>query len=226
MLWGALMIASIRRALLCFGALTVVGAIACVGSEPTGVDRSASDGSRAAFSKGNLTASTVDVGTDTVVTVFTVFPSATSAYPIASVHRLWIRAGGICDLNSVYGPGHWDDRCVPATDPIVITAKSWVGRDGHPHIDFLPRLRFVPLGGKRASAEVYLRDKKAASNPKSAILYCDNGSCFDESIGDPTLTTQHDKQQGFVYRRIKHFSGYEVVVGRDETTDTTSTTQP
>jgi hypothetical protein len=182
---------------------------------------------QAAFGKsGTTTTTTGHAGSDTVVTVFVVYPSSTSAYPIASDHRLWIRAGGICVLSSTYGPGHWDDPCVVATDPIFITAKSWTDAKGHPHIDFLPRLRFVPLTGKRASAEVYLKDRSAASNPNSTILYCDNGSCVDESLNDPTLVTQRDKQQGFVFRRIKHFSGYEVVVGRDETTDTTATNQP
>jgi hypothetical protein len=213
----------IRRALLCFGALIVGAGVACVGREPTGVDREQLSAVPASFGKAQTTP-TVNLGTDTVVTVFVVFPSYTSAYPIASDHRLWIRAGGVCALSSTYGPGHWDDPCSVATDPILITARSWSDPQGHPHIDFTPRLRFVPFDGKRASAELYLKDRSASTDPSANILYCDNGVCVDESLTDPTLTTQHDKQQGFVYRRIKHFSGYEVVVGRDSTE--TSSDQP
>ena len=158
---------------------------------------------------------------DTTITVFLLDPNVTSAYPIATVHKLWVRAGGVCVLGSTYGIGHWDDPCTIATTAILITAKSWFDSENHPHIDFFPELRFAPLGGRRASAELYMKDKAASLDSTSVILWCEVIACIDEALTDPSLETFRDKQQGFVYRRIKHFSGYEVTSGRDSTDTTT-----
>ena len=60
---------------------------------------------------------------------------------------------------------------------------------------------------------LYLRDKRAAYDPSSQILYCSgllNLSCVDESVADPSVAVYRDAPNGFVYRRIKHFSGYNV----------------
>jgi hypothetical protein len=198
--------------------LTVFTAIAIIAAGCIGIDSSAPEplfapGSAAADLSGLLNA-----GADTSVTVFVVDPTVTSAYPIGAVHRLWIQAGGICALGSAYGVDLWDTPCEIATSPIVITAKTWYDADRHPHIDFWPQLRFAPLDGKRAAAELYMKDKTASLDPKAVILYCHEGACIDESIHDSSLVTLRDRQQGFVYRRIKHFSGYEVVAGRGDST--------
>jgi hypothetical protein len=35
----------------------------------------------------------------------------------------------------------------------------------------------------------------------------------DEGVKDRLLETDRDKQGGYVFRQIKHFSGYEVMAG-------------
>ena len=163
---------------------------------------------------------------DTSTTVIVVDPFATATYQIAGGHRLWIKDGGICDLTSTYGVGFWDDACIPATLPVTITATSWTDALGRPHVDFWPNLRFVPLDSKRASAELYLKAKDAVTDSTASILYCDNGRCVDESLVDASLATMRDRQQGFLYRRIKHFSGYQVSTGREGVEPDSTSTPP
>ena len=40
------------------------------------------------------------------------------------------------------------------------------------------------------------------------------GPCVDESLTDPSMRTFGDAVSGLLGRRIKHFSGYSVGVGR------------
>jgi len=155
---------------------------------------------------------------DTTITVFFVDPSVSQSYSVGRIHKLWLRAGAICNpLTSSYGPKYWDAPCDPLSIPMLVTAKSWIDANGHPYIDFSPNLRFRPLGGKRASAELFMKDKNASIDPTAKILYCSSGgSCIDESIEDASLATRFDLPSGFVYRKIKHFSGYNITAGRLE----------
>jgi hypothetical protein len=125
-------------------------------------------------------------------------------------HSLQIPANAICDpAVSSYGTGEWDKPCVLLTTPIQITAK--VNEvNGFASVEFEPALRFSP------DVEVILTfsDKKASSDPLARILYCSGGktTCVDESKTDPSLVTHRDFR-GQIFRRIKHFSGYNVVLG-------------
>lgn len=161
--------------------------------------------------------STLTTLVDTTLTSLVVDPTVTATYTIGGVHKLYVRAGGICDLTSSYGLGTWDLPCLPATSPILITAKSWYDAAGHPHVDFSPQLRFVP-DDTTASARLFLRDWIGAFDRASVIDYCNDSGCVDESVTDTSLVTQRDTTSGFVFRRIKHFSGYEVAAGRTDST--------
>ena len=62
---------------------------------------------------------------------------------------------------------------------------------------------------------LYLKDKRAATDPTYNILWCIEGSsCINEAVRDPSLATRHAPRLGFIFRRIKHFSGYNVALGR------------
>ena len=163
-----------------------------------------------------VSTSTVTYG-DTTVTVFYVDPAVSQAYSIGRVHKLWLVAGAICNpLTSSYGPAHWDEPCEPLRLPMPVTAKSWVDAKGHPFIDFSPNLRFQPVSAKRASAELFMKDKSASIDTTARILYCGpDGRCIDEALQDRSLATKYDTKNGFVYRKIKHFSGYMVTAGRE-----------
>jgi hypothetical protein len=164
---------------------------------------------------------------DTSIALIAIDPRLTASYQIPGGHRLWVQEGGLCDPASSYGVGTWDDACSIASGPVLVTVKSWTDAQAHAHLDFSPDLRFAPLDARRASAELYLKDRAALSAAAPSILYCNAAGCVDESLSDPSMVTIRDRQQGYLYRRIKHFSGYQVSTGRDEgTTPQDSTLVP
>jgi hypothetical protein len=125
---------------------------------------------------------------------------------------IYIPANAVCDPGSSgYGADSWDKSCNPATRTITITAKSWLDDKGHPYVEFHPALRFVP----NKWVVLYVADNKAVLDGTARIIYCpDAGSCVDEAKTDPSLFTFH--WAGGVYRRIKHFSGYNVAAGDED----------
>ena len=158
---------------------------------------------------------------DTTVTQFAVGRSG-GRFNIGTTHRIEFPANAICDIpTSSYGPGEWDQPCTPTTALVRITAKSWVDLAGHPHVDFEPAMRFSPA--LQEGVVLYLRDKKASIDPSTKVLYCSgllNLHCVDESVSDPSVAVKLDAANGFVYRRIKHFSGYNVTAGRAAESET------
>src|SRR5262249_47768488 len=128
---------------------------------------------------------------------------------------LYIPSGGVCDpTTSTYGIGQWDKPCNVLTRSIRITASSWTDSNGHPYVQFDPALRFVPSKW----SVLYMGDDDASVDLTVRITYCpDTGMCIDEAKQDPSLATFH--WAGGVFRRIKHFSGYNVAAGFEETPD-------
>ena len=155
------------------------------------------------------------VAGDTSVTRFTIDPSVDAWYTIAGGHYLYVEKNGVCDHSSPYGPDYWNTDCTPSTAAIGITAKSWTDAAGHPRIDFQPALRFVIKRGRiKTSALLFMYDTVAAKTPGSTILYCTQpGACVDEGVHDRLLRTDADRKGGYLFRQIKHFSGYEVATG-------------
>jgi hypothetical protein len=152
------------------------------------------------------------LGSDTTVTSFTVYPDQAGTYVVGGVHQLKVPAGAICDLaTSSYGVTEWDEPCDLESQPVTIVAKSWTDVLGHPQVDFSPSLRFSP----NVTVTLYMKDKKAAESAGLyQIDYCAVSSvCIDESLTDPSVATKDDLPNGFLYRRIKHFSGYNIAAG-------------
>ena len=132
---------------------------------------------------------------------------------LGSGHRLTMPAGAVCDPKTAgYGPGTWDSPCTALRGDITFTATLWTDAAGRPQVTFHPDVRFVP--GKVVTLR--LRDREASITAGSAIVWCPTGqaTCVDESRTDASLTTFRDPNGMFVYRRLKHFSGYNVVVDR------------
>ncbi len=133
------------------------------------------------------------------------------------LHTLTLPAGSICDPSSSYGLGTWDLPCTPATQPITIQAV-WATRRGHGYIEFQPALRFVP--GKVVMLTIW--DKVAIKNGSAFIGWRDpNGGWVNEALTDPSLKTWIAPGGFMATRRIKHFSGYNIISGEscDPTTD-------
>ena len=129
---------------------------------------------------------------------------------IFGTHMVTFPAQTICDpAASSYGPDSWLDACPKLGTPITITATTWIDAQGRPQIDFANAIRFYPNGRNQLPA-IYLRDAWAAANSWGRIDYCSSTGCVDEAAVDPVLGTQRDMYTGYLFRLIRHFSGYNV----------------
>ena len=156
----------------------------------------------------------VQLGSDTLVDIFTL-PAGTSAsftedFGDGSTVVFPRGLASVCDAQTTaYGPGTWDDTCTVATQAITFTVKMWTEANGLPHIDFSPSVRFAP----DVNVSLAFHSPVAATAWWSNIQYCvtATSACVDESLTDPSLITNTDPATGYIFRRIKHFSGYNVV---------------
>ncbi|HET7456181.1 MAG TPA: hypothetical protein VFJ74_00915 [Gemmatimonadaceae bacterium] len=151
---------------------------------------------------------------DTIVQLVSVDPTKKTAvnFGASSANKVSFTANSICDLaTSSYGADQWDQPCAPQATTVVLTIKSWYDADGHPHSDFQPHMRFNPA----ADPVVLTMKDRNGVQPNLGIVYCADisGACVDESVADPSLVTYRDPVSGNYYRRVKHFSGYNISTG-------------
>lgn len=129
---------------------------------------------------------------------------------IFGTHMVTFPAYTICDpSSSSYGPGTWLNACPKLQTPITITATTWVDANGRPQIDFANAIRFYPNFNNQLPA-IYLRDPNAALSSWGRIDYCSANGCVDEAASDPVLGTKRDWATGYLFRLVRHFSGYNV----------------
>lgn len=123
----------------------------------------------------------------------------------------------ICDpASSSYGREFWDEDCAVLRTPIRIHAELRV-QDGREWVDFSPELRFKPSRYPFEWVWIYMRTDAALLPDRSLqILWSPAIGVpgIDESLDDATLRTFVSPWSGYAYRRIKHFSGYNVTSGR------------
>jgi hypothetical protein len=135
-----------------------------------------------------------------------------------------IPENAVCDLSSPYGPPHWDEACALAGETVHVRAKVF-SKGGRSYVDFKPALRFSPSANVIISTDV-LSDllaghveftTHASALTHLGILYsADIGrESIDEAtvLRDASLITNVDLVTGRVWRRIKHFSGYNIASG-------------
>jgi hypothetical protein len=154
---------------------------------------------------------------DTLVFAFTINPGVSATYDIGAGNKLTVPAQTLCDpATASYGPTEWDKPCPLATTPVTVTFRGWLNKYGHPHIDFEPNLRFeTPSNGGGGWVSLSFSDAGAWVDPTTKILYCTTRtSCIDESITDLDVKTNKGLDL-VVWRKIKHFSGYNVATGEN-----------
>jgi hypothetical protein len=139
------------------------------------------------------------------------------------MHAIVFPARAICDpATSGYGPEFWDKDCEVLRGQVAIHAELRQ-QDGREWIDFSPELRFRPSADPSEWVWIYMYTDAAVSlNPSLSILWSPAIGVpgIDESLEDPTLRT-FVSPSGYAYRRIKHFSGYNVTSGRAEAEEET-----
>jgi hypothetical protein len=143
---------------------------------------------------------------------FTVTPSG--GYFQMGKHGIVFPRNAICDpATSSYGREFWDDDCRVLREPIRIYAELRQ-QDGREWVDFKPELRFRPSDRRENWVWIYMQTD-AAWRPGTSldILWSPaiGVAGIDESLEDATLRTF--VVAGYAYRRIKHFSGYNVTSG-------------
>lgn len=134
-------------------------------------------------------------------------------------HAVFFPPNVICDPGqSDYGPESWDAPCATARRPIRIHAT--IVDDAHQSsIRFSPDLRFAPSANQARWVWLFMRvprNERSEILAQYRILWSPRGNqpAVDESLQDPTLRTFYSRSQQRVFRRIKHFSGYQVSDGR------------
>lgn len=160
---------------------------------------------------------------DTVRFSITIDPSRQTNYYLGDGNSLSFPAHSLCSpTQSSYCVGEWDKPCPLATSPVTVGVTAWQDSHGHTRIDFSMHLRFVPSTNSAQWVKVVFADVQASLDPAYNILYCPSATsgCVDETKKDLTLLTVRDPLTGKIGRRIKHFSGYNVAVGRDDDMET------
>jgi hypothetical protein len=151
--------------------------------------------------------------------------SAGGSFDVGGFFTLNVPADGVCSLTSSYGPGTWDDQCATLGPDESITVTATYGFSGSgPVVDFSPELRFSPNAQVTLSTSLYssiltLGASYFSQHPSALGFF---GMYYVPALGaglvtdaasDPSLVTHVNLTTGLVWRRIKHFSGYNVATG-------------
>jgi len=136
-------------------------------------------------------------------------------------HSIWFPANSICDPElSSYGVTEWDKPCTAISKPIHVHAELRE-QGGRSWIDFTPSLRFVPSNDEGQWVHLIMmtpaaEGKHLVHEDAPPILWSPAIGMpgIDESLTDATLKSKWLKRGGGVYRRIKHFTGYNIYTGR------------
>ena len=164
------------------------------------------------------------VADDSMSAEFTVTP--TGGIFNLGPHAIYFPANSICDpATSTYGPGEWDAPCTPLTEPIRFRAEIR-HMDGRSWVDFTPAVRFVPTEEPANAVWIYMKTASLSTDSDSALQMLRRMSVLysptlgapgvNEALTDPSLKTYVWLDGGVAFRRIKHFSGYNVYTGRED----------
>ena len=156
-------------------------------------------------------------------TVDLTIPASGGTLQILDVYTLEVPAGAVCDPNTAdtqtgYANGEWDAPCTPANRdiPIHVTVKL---SNGKLYADFSPALRFVPSKQVLLSTTLlapvveYFSANDLNLGFEFAYSPALDAAGVADALVDPTLRTVVVGRSGKVYRRVKHFSGYQITLG-------------
>ena len=134
-------------------------------------------------------------------------------------------ANSVCERdNSGYGWEFFRQACQAENEDVEITAKVWT-EDGRTYVDFAPDIRFSPdknvtlsvtreeiIGVRKLSRKLMIRYNIYYTHRIGDTRYY-----IDEAWFDPEQRTQYNTQTGLVWREIRHFSGFVIRTGYDQT---------
>jgi hypothetical protein len=148
------------------------------------------------------------------------------SFSVNGLFTLDFPENSVCNPDrSSYGNGEWDKSCstLRTGESIKVKAKIRLSATGI-SVDFSPELRFSPSTTVVISTDVFANVLQANSSyfaaHHSALSFL--AMSYSPSLGGPTiadyasdasLITHVNLGSGKVWRRIKHFSGYNVTNG-------------
>jgi len=154
-----------------------------------------------------------------------VLTAAGGTYTIGNVYTVSFPSNSVCVPGSTYGPGTWDTPCqtLRGNESIAVTATYELTGNGLA-VSFQPEIRFNPSTTVTLSTDIYssiLTNFRWLwlANPGAlrslGIYYIDNlnSTPVIDAATDPSLRTYINLTTGQVYRRVKHFSGYNIATG-------------
>ncbi len=161
------------------------------------------------------------VADDSASAEFTVTPTGGVFH--LGPHAIYFPANAICDpATSTYGPGEWDAPCDVLTTPIRFRAEVRE-LDGRSYVDFTPAVRFVPTNDDANAVWLYMKTASLSTDSDSALKMLSRMTVLyshaigelgvNEAATDASLRTYVWLEGGIAFRRIKHFSGYNVYSG-------------
>jgi hypothetical protein len=158
---------------------------------------------------------------------FVISPSG-SSIAVEGFATLSFPANSVCDpAVSTYGAQYWDDACVTITAPLTVHV-TYGSVNGTLGFDFSPALRFAPASNQAGwvtistdvFAQAILANKDYYASHKAdlnvlAFYYATSLTATRERDWDQdkSMKTRVDMNTGRVWRRIKHFSGYNIQTG-------------
>lgn len=147
-------------------------------------------------------------------------------FTINGLYTLNFPANSVCDPSrSTYGPTEWDRPCATLSDGQSIQVHATLSLSGGGlGVDFSPALRFSPNTQVTISTDIFapvIKTGRAyfAAHPSAldflAIYYSPSvgSNPVGDFVADPSVITHVDLTTGRVWRRVKHFSGYNQTAG-------------
>lgn len=150
------------------------------------------------------------------------FTRAAGSIQLGEFTLAW-EENSVCERdNSGYGWDFFRKECAAENEDVEMTARVWT-EDGRTYVDFFPDIRFSPEKNVTLSVtrdEIVGRRLNRRLMLKYNIYYThrigDTRYYIDEAWFDPEQRTHFDTQTGLVWREIRHFSGFVIRTGYDE----------
>ena len=154
--------------------------------------------------------------------------SAGGTYSIGNgLFEVKIPSNSVCDpALSTYGDGTWDSPCtlLASGHSLSVTVTYGFTSANIPVFDVSPGVRFTPnavvtLGTMVYASAIVANLDYFTANPQALHYFgmyytTDLGATAHTDAGkDNSLITHVNLSNGYVWRRVKHFSGYNVLSG-------------
>jgi len=154
--------------------------------------------------------------------------SAGGTYSIGNgLFTVKIPSNAVCDpAVSSYGDGTWDSPCttLASGQSLTVTITYGFTSNNVPVFDISPGIRFNPnsvvtLGTNAYAASITANSSYYSAYPQALHYF---GMYYTPDLGttgytdagkDNSLITHVNLSTGYVWRRVKHFSGYNIQTG-------------